>query len=131
MTVLLAMLALGAAGSGAAAGPSVRSCRPFVIAKSKDEFGSHRFRAWEVRRSSMLSCSMARRLLKAAYGTGPLHVYRQTFSPGGSGRPTLWVKGGWRCSNGAGGAGCWNVTRTQFDVIEGPGIPLAVTASTG
>jgi len=96
-----------------------------------NEFGVHKFRAWEVRRSAELSCSMSRRLLKAAYDTGPLRVIRRSLSPGGSGRPTYWIKGGWRCSNGAGGAGCRNVARTQFDVVDTFGVANAVTASTG
>jgi hypothetical protein len=125
-----AMVALSGAGE-AASGSSIRSCRPFVISKSHDEFGLHRFRAWEVRRSSKLSCTMARRLLKAAYGTGPLRVIRRMMSPGGSGRPIYWIKGGWRCSNGAGGAVCLNATRTQFDFVDTFGTTVAVTASTG
>jgi hypothetical protein len=128
--MLTAVVVLNSAGSEAASGPSVRSCRPFVLSKSHDEAGLHRFRAWDVRRSSKLSCSMARRLLKAAYDSGPLRVVRRTMAANGSGRPTYWVKGGWRCSNGAGGAACSNAIRTQFNVVENFGVPEAVTAST-
>jgi hypothetical protein len=46
---------------------------------------------------------------------------------------TYWLRGGWRCSNGAGGAVCFNARRPAFDAIEveGLGHGLAVTAATG
>lgn len=74
---------------------------------------------------------MTRRLIKAAYGTGPLKIIRKVYSQGGSGRPVYWLKNGWRCSNGAGGAGCLNADRPVFNVVENFGTPQAVTASTG
>ena len=137
-TAVLAMVTVALLGAGnvlSAAGSEggvVRSCRPFILSKSRDSLGVHRFRAWEVRRSSKLSCTMARRLLKAAYGIGPLKIVRRQMYAGGSGRPIYWIKGGWRCSNGAGGAVCSNAIRTQFNVVESfGGLPQAVTASTG
>ncbi len=79
---------------------------------------------------------MTRKLIKAAYGIGPLKVIKKTYdlrSPDGkpSGRPTYWLKNGWRCSNGAGGASCFNARNPVFNVIEFDGIALAVTAATG
>lgn len=127
----VALLASGIDGSRADAPAPVRGCRPFVISKSHEGQGIHRFRAWEIKRSSMVSCVMARRLLKAAYETGPLHVIRRVLEPGGSGRPTYWLKGGWRCGNGAGGAACRNAARPELNVVENFGVPEAVTASTG
>jgi hypothetical protein len=128
---VVALLASGIDGSRADAPPTVRSCRPFVISKSHEGQGIDRFRAWEIKRSSKISCAMARRLLKATYGTGPLHVIRRILEPGDSGRPTYWLKGGWRCGNGAGGAACRNVAKPAFNVVENFGVLEAVTASTG
>lgn len=75
---------------------------------------------------------MVRRLIKAAYGTGPLKIIRKVYEPGGSGRPTYWLKNGWRCGNGAGGASCFNEARSVFNVIDvGATTFQAATASTG
>lgn len=81
---------------------------------------------------------MTRRLIKAAYATGPLKVIKKTYemrTPQGDpiGRPTYWLKNGWRCGNGAGGTSCFNAEKPAFNVIDqfGDGTALAVTASTG
>jgi hypothetical protein len=74
---------------------------------------------------------MTRKLIKAAYGSGPLTVVRKVYGPGSSGRPTYWLKNGWRCGNGAGGAACFNADKPVFNVIENYGTPQAVTAATG
>jgi len=77
---------------------------------------------------------MARRLLKAAYGLGPLEVVRVVYPEHDAegnpvGRPTRWIKGGWRCGNGAGGAACWSVREPKLNVItDFGGVPKAVTA---
>lgn len=128
---LLGLTVAGGAGGATSSPSSVRSCRPFVISKTHDSLGFHRFRAWDVKRSSLISCAMTRRLIKAAYGTGPLHIIKRVLEPGGLGRPTYWVKGGWRCGNGAGGADCLNVERPELNVVENFGAQQAVTASTG
>jgi hypothetical protein len=133
VAALAAMVALGAAAPSrpqAATQGAVRGCRPFVLSKSHLDGKVHRFRAWEIRRSADLRCSMVRALLRGAYGSGPLKVVRTTFDPTGSGRPTYWLEGGWRCGNGAGGAGCFNAEKPDFNVIESLGTSLAVTAST-
>jgi hypothetical protein len=129
LAVCVALPLVSAIGASRAAAPSpVGSCRPFVI--SKGHAGGPPFRAWDVKRSSQISCVTARRLLKATYGTGPLHVIRRVLEPGASGRPTYWLKGGWRCGNGAGGAACRNVAKPELNTVENFGIPEAVTAST-
>jgi hypothetical protein len=121
-----------AAGQGLVSG-----CRPFTISKGHDEYmGKYALRASSIKRATRLRCRMARKLLKAAYGAGPLQVIRTTYpfgSPGHHyGRPTYWLRGGWRCSNGAGGASCFNARRSIFNAIELEGLShgLAVTAAT-
>lgn len=77
---------------------------------------------------------MARKLLKAAYGGGPLRVIRTVYEHNATGHrygsPIYWLHGGWRCTNGAGGAECWNAEHQAFDVIyiEGAAYEMSVTA---
>jgi len=33
------------------------------------------------------------------------------------GRPTYWLRGGWRCTNGAGSASCWNAADERYNTI--------------
>jgi hypothetical protein len=136
---LIAILLAGAAAiaplswdldSAQASGGAVRHCKPFVVSRYHDDYGIHGFWARDVKRSSDLRCSMARKLIKAAYSTGPLKIIRTVYE-GGSGRPTYWLENGWRCGNGAGGASCYNAERPAFNVIEFDDIALAVTAATG
>jgi hypothetical protein len=75
--------------------------------------------------------------LEAAYLTGPLRIIRTVYSqhtPDGTpyGRPTFWVAGGWRCSNGAGGAACYSAKRSSFNQISVVEVMqrFAVTADT-
>lgn len=111
-------------------------CGPFTVFKGTDYDGQeYSYRATHVRRSARLKCRKARNLLKAAYGGGPLPIVKKVYPRGSDGnvwgRPTYWVRGGWRCSNGAGGAACWNATRPRFNVIpiDGAENRLAVEAS--
>lgn len=115
----------------------VSGCRPFTLSRGHDAYGGYIFRASSIKRATRLRCRLARKLLKAAYGGGPLRVIRIVY-PGGSpghyyGRPTYWLRGGWRCSNGAGGAACFNARRSIFNAIEIEGLEhgLAVIADTG
>lgn len=130
--VLVVTGAPGASGQGRVAG-----CRPFTVLRGHDKYsGSFSFRASSVKRASDLTCRMARNLLKAAYDGGPLKVIRTVYDHDAAGRrigrPTYWLRQGWRCSNGAGGAACWNVEHLSFDVIyvEGAAYNMAVTANT-
>jgi hypothetical protein len=127
---------LGAATPAAGQG-LVSGCKPFTVGKGRDYYGDrYALRASSIKRATRLRCRMARKLLKAAYGGGPLRVIRTTYpfgSPGHHyGRPTYWLRGGWRCSNGAGGAACFNARRPIFNAIELEGADhgLAVTATT-
>ena len=139
VAVATALLALVLASSVSAGGVErlglVSGCRPFTIGKGHDSLGNaFTFRAWSVKRATRLRCRMARRLLKAAYDGGPLRVIRRTYPFGHhSGRPVYWLRGGWRCSNSAGGASCFNAHRPIFNAIEleGSSHGSAVTASTG
>jgi hypothetical protein len=115
----------------------VKGCRSFVVVKGHDSLGHYEFRASHVRRSAAIRCSMARKLLKAAYHTGPLHVVRTVYEHDSHGRkvgrPTYWLRGGWRCSNGAGGAVCWNVRKPRLNAVHFEGAPhgFAVSADVG
>lgn len=123
---LVGMMALScclAIPTGTASAGDVRPCKPFVVAKS----GAGGIRAYEVRRSRHLTCSKARKLLKAAYGLGPLEVVRVVQPK--VGRPTYWLRDGWRCGNGAGGAACRNARRPDLNAIDNYGYPVAVIAS--
>jgi len=107
----------------AAAGPTgVGGCRPFTVFRGHDRvYGSYRYVASHVRRSAAIRCSMARKLLEAAYHGGPLKVTRTVYGHDSHGRrvgrPTYWLRGGWRCSNGAGGALCWNVRKPRLNAV--------------
>lgn len=123
--LLLALSATVAAPPEPAAA-SVAGCSSFTVSRGS---GSS-LTASSVRRSSRLSCRMARNLLKAAYRLGPLKIVRVQYV-GGSGRPILWIRGGWRCSNGAGGAACRNAKRKRYNEVSyGDDTPTqAVTAN--
>lgn len=104
----------------AQSGGKIARCGAFTVFRSED--GSYRYRASNVKRSKRVRCSRARNLLRAAYGQGPLEpirsVYPRDENGNTFGRPTIWLRGGWRCSNGAGGAICFNAKDTSFNVIE-------------
>lgn len=110
----------------------IAGCRSFTVFRGHSRsVGSYEYRATSVRRSALIRCGLARKLLKGAYGRGPLKVVR-IVRPA-TGRPTYWLRGGWRCGNGAGGAACWNARRQRFNAIplEGLSHGLAVTADVG
>jgi hypothetical protein len=114
----------------------VAGCRPFMVFHAYGRSDSD-YRASHVRRSAAIRCSLARKLLKAAYHTGPLRVIRTVYGHDSqgrrAGRPTYWLRDGWRCSNGAGGAACWNVRKQPLNAIPVEGLDhgLAVTAEVG
>lgn len=122
-----------------AADPShLAACGSFTVFKGYSEYsGRFTYRASSVQRSAAIRCSMARKLLKAAYAGGPLQVIHTVYGHDSQGRrygrPTYWLRGGWRCSNGAGGASCWNVAKPQFNAIPLEGVThgLAVSAEVG
>lgn len=105
----------------------VAACQPFTLFRGHSKHSGHyAYQARSVRRSAAITCYMTRKLLKAAYGGGPLHAIRTVYARDSRGRrvgrPTYWLRGGWRCSNGAGGAACWNAEKLQFNAIEVEGL---------
>ena len=133
MTSACALAIAGARSAGAAS--NVRHCSPFVVYKYNGKYGSFTYRATQVTSSARISCKMAHDLLRAAYGQGPLKIIRTTYRHNASGqeygRPTYWVRGGWRCTNGAGGAVCWNALHRAYNAIQEPygSLRYAVTAN--
>lgn len=116
VALLSALLALGASVTNAQA--AVRSCPAFTIHGT-----AITLRATNVRRTSRISCRKARKLLAGAYGRGAI----KTVYPKPSGRPTYWLPGGWRCGNGAGGAGCRSANDHRFNEVDNH---IAVAANT-
>lgn len=101
------------------------SCANFSIQTS--------FRASHVRRASSIRCTLVRRLIRATYrGGGYRHTYPFHAANGrGYGNVIDWFHGGWRCSVGAGGAGCTNAVHSRFNVIEsGSSSRVAILADT-
>lgn len=96
---------------------------------------TYRYIASDIKRSSKVPCRFAVRLLKGAYHQGPLKptrvVYPHTADGQIYGRPTYHFRHGWRCSNGAGGAECWNISRRSLNPIHNPDVShgFAVTAT--
>jgi hypothetical protein len=113
---------------------SVKRCKPQTVYKEK----GFRYRATHIKRSARIGCRKTHHLLQAAYGQGPLKPTRVTYPHHDSsgrpyGRPIVWLRGGWRCTNGAGGALCWNAHRKRFNAIHLSGVKrrFSVTADVG
>ncbi len=100
----------------------IARCRAFTVLRAHDRsLGDYVYRATAVRRSIGIRCGLARNLIRATYGEGPLEVVRTVYPD--AGRPTYWLRGGWRCGNGAGGASCWNARRPRLNAISLEGVP--------
>lgn len=76
-----------------ATGHAAASCPNFAIGTS--------LRATRVRRRGRVSCERVRYMIRGTYTLDRGKVRRHRI-----GRPTVYYRGGWACSNGAGGAGC-------------------------
>jgi hypothetical protein len=87
---------------------STRRCAKFVAFKRDGYVGV----ATNVKVKGSVSCSTAKRMLKSTYGGKG--AYRVTNN--GTSRSTYYWKGGWRCANGAGGAGCSNTVNDDWFV---------------
>jgi hypothetical protein len=114
------------------------TCPAFVVFRGSDpSLGSYHYRASHVRRSLRITCQTARNLLKGAYGGGPLRPIKKVYPRDDQGhqfgRPTYWFRGGWRCSNGAGGAACWNAVKDRYNAVPAEGVDhgFVVTADVG
>lgn len=112
--------------------PSTSVARPERAASCGD-FSIQSLRATHVRRASSIRCALVRRLVRATYaGGGYRHTYPfHTASGEGYGNVVDWLRGGWRCSVGAGGAACSNVAHRRFNVIDnGTSVEVAILADT-
>lgn len=110
---------------------AVRGCPDAVVYRGTDYDGSPLvYLASQIRRSSRVSCRRAVNMLRVTYGMGPLkpvHIVKPRV-----GRYTYWLRGGWRMSNGAGGASVWNVKYPGYNEIgQDSEFPMAVTAAVG
>lgn len=106
------------AATGVAA--TTRTCASFVAFKGKSAgSGTYKYTATKVRRTGEVSCPSVRRMIRSTYG-GP-GGYKRAYPVDPDtgvrfGRITVYWRGGWRCSNGAGGAGCSNVTHPSWSI---------------
>lgn len=126
--LLLAAGALLVAPTGGVAA-TTKSCPRAVVFRDADvTYVAH---GWKVAHG--IGCRKALHLIQVTYGTGPLKPYKRRYPfPNHSGRPISYVKGGWRCSNGAGGANCWNASRSRYNVIPNGGYQRqAITVTVG
>jgi len=118
-------------GTSAVAGAAVRGCPAAVVYRGTDyDGGPLVYVASHIRRSSRISCGRAVNMLSVTYGYGPLkpiHIVKPTV-----GRYTWWLRGGWRMTNGAGGATVWNVRHKRFNEVgKDSDFPAAVVADVG
>ena len=106
------------AATGVAA--TTRTCASFVAFTGKSSVsGTYTYTATKVRRTGEVSCPSVRRMIRSTYG-GP-GGYKRAYPVDPEtgfrfGRITVYWRGGWRCSNGAGGAGCSNVTHPAWSI---------------
>lgn len=102
-TAVVSLCALTAAAGDSAYAKS-RQCPSFVVSVVVSDYQSkYRIKPRIVRGNA--SCKTARGLFRSLYrGEGRLEI-----APG-AGRGTTYIRG-WRCTTGAGGAGCWRPGR--------------------
>lgn len=101
----------------ASAPAAVRTCRPATVFRAYDRVLEETvvYRASHIRRTSRIGCRKAIALLRMAYGQGPItpiHVEGPEEA-----RPVYWARGGWRATNGAGGATAWNVKDRRLNEV--------------
>jgi hypothetical protein len=79
-------------------------------------------RATHVKRTSHVTCTKAKNLIRATYSSGPLKVIRTETSTGS--HPIRWIAGGWRCSfsptlaQGGHEAFCRNVKHPSWNEVD-------------
>src|SRR5438270_1467335 len=88
--IVVVLCGPGARAAQTASAASVKSCHGFSFSLSDGGTATH------VRRTSHITCAMAKNLLRTAAGSGPLKVIRVQTVTGG--HPITWIAGGWRCS---------------------------------
>lgn len=125
-----AALALVIIAASATASASVATCKSFRFQGAQDS--SLTYRASGIKRAAKVPCRKVRQLIRGTYNGGWVREVYPNHSPDGSpsGRPIDYFHGGWRCSTGAGGVGCWNVTHKRYNVIDSGGTQKgAITAN--
>jgi hypothetical protein len=104
---------------GAPTAVSARTCRSFVVFRGSDSIiGSFQYVASRVRRKGRVSCRRVRYMLRGTYYLDRGHVRRHRV-----GRASVFYRGGWECSNGAGGAGCSNHRHPSWSISANVGFP--------
>lgn len=111
-SVLVALTAAVALPQPAAAAVT-RTCGDFVAFRGVYGGKRYHYPARHVRRTGDVSCERVRAMIRSTYGRG--RGYYKVIVPK-AGRATYYWSGGWRCSNGAGGAGCSNVTHPSWSI---------------
>lgn len=91
---------------------AVAFCSPAAQAGTCPSFKIGSLRATDVTKSGKVTCKRVRAMIRSTYGKPG--GYRRTNPE--VGRPVVYWRGGWRCSNGAGGAGCSNVLREDWRI---------------
>lgn len=121
MTFAFAVIGVswGLATSSALSATTLKRCPSFVAFRGGNSDGSRfHYPATRVKRAGPVSCGQVRRMIRSTYGAPG--GYRRAYPKDDDGRPygriTVYWRGGWRCSNGAGGAGCSNVKHSDWQV---------------
>lgn len=115
----------GAAARSVNASSFVRHCPNFVIPHVEGRQGLA-YRVFGVR--SVVTCSTADRLIRESYTGGGRVTYPLT----GPREPIFVLAGGWRCTTGAGGIGCWSTAHARDNTISTRGTEhVAVLAEIG
>lgn len=95
----------------------IASCPGFSFSVG---FGT--YKVSHVKRTSHITCTTAKNLIRVTYGVGPLKVIHVQMTPG---HPIDWVAGGWRCTltprfaNGDSGAVCNNAKHPSWNEVGG------------
>jgi hypothetical protein len=125
LTGLLVVLVLsGTARPSAAHVPdpawalAAKTCSDFVAFRAKDTDGTpFRYVATHVRRVGPVTCPRVKLMIRSTYGARG--GYRRQLVMG---RYLVYWRGGWRCSNGAGGAVCSNLVHEAWSITADVGL---------
>jgi hypothetical protein len=109
------LYAPGAPAAPIASAARVQACPGFSFSDA-----GGKWKVSHVKRTSQITCTKAKNLIRVTYGSGPLKVIHVQMTPG---HPILWVAGGWRCTitprlvNGDNGAVCNNVKHPSWNEV--------------
>lgn len=110
---------------GVAAAPTASAGRVTSCPRFSFSVAGGKWKVSHVKRTSHITCTKAKNLIRVTYGSGPLKVIHVQMTPG---HPILWVAGGWHCSisprlaNGDSGASCNNVKHPSWNEIGAAGV---------